>query len=136
MEASNPNQSSRSDAGKWQSMKSPLKKFIEITQNIIIEATDVPVNQRDHVVLQIENMLTERENVLAEIKPPFSSEDLDLSESLPTINKQLDEAMRKLQKEVQKDLQEIEAKKTSYKKYINPYEAAEANDGAFYDKRK
>ena len=113
-----------------------LKKFIVVTEEIITCATNVKQETRDQDIAKINELLDQLEDILAKIIPPFSKDELNLCEQLPAMNKRLEDAMTALQAMIQKDLQEVGTKKSTFMKYVNPYEATQTHDGAFYDKRK
>ena len=113
-----------------------LKKFIVVTEEIITCATNVKQETRDQDIAKINELLDQREDILAKIIPPFSKDELNLCEQLPSMNKRLEDAMTALQAMIQKDLQEVGTKKSTFMKYVNQYEATQTHDGAFYDKRK
>ena len=81
-----------------------LKKFIVVTEEIITCATNVKQETRDQDIAKINELLDQREDILAKIIPPFSKDELNLCEQLPSMNKRLEDAMTALQAMIQKDL--------------------------------
>ncbi|MGD6842954.1 hypothetical protein ACQCVH_10600 [Bacillus infantis] len=89
---------------------------------------------RNSVIKEIEALLSERDSLLQNIKPPFSSEELVMGKQINEWNQTIDKRLEILFSLVKADIQQTQKKKTNMVKYSNPYEGHQL-DGVFYDKR-
>jgi flagellar protein FliT len=91
--------------------------------------------ERDEKILQIEELLAQRETLLKDMSGPYSDEEKELGKQILILNEKLDEYLKKEKVEIQIDINNLNKKKESNNKYANPYENV-STDGMFYDKRK
>jgi len=117
-------------------MMGAMEECLSVTEKLIQAAQSSGDALRDSSIGEIEKLLGKREALLAQIRPPFSESEQALGEKLLEQDRQLTEALKEFQFEIKKDMTELEHKKTSAAKYVNPYAATRQHDGAFYDKRK
>nr|WP_285890912.1 flagellar protein FliT [Mesobacillus subterraneus] len=96
----------------------------------VLESAD----ERDGKISRVEALLDERENLMNEMVPPFSPDEVEVGKKLVLLNSKLMQLLQKEKVLVQKDIKNLQAKKESNSKYINPYENL-STDGVFYDKR-
>ncbi|MEN8701699.1 hypothetical protein [Bacillus infantis] len=91
-------------------------------------------SERNTVIKEIEALLSERNSLIQNIKPPFSSEELAMGKQINEWNQSIDKRLRTLFTLIKADIQQTQKKKTNVVKYSNPYEDYQI-DGIFYDKR-
>lgn len=115
---------------------SAIKQYAEVTEKLIHLAKSVQASDREAVIDEIEVLLDQREHLLLLIRGPYSSADQALGKKLLKLNKELEVHLGNVRMLIQKDLNELEQKKTSAERYANPYAATQQIDGMFYDKRK
>ncbi len=110
----------------------PVSQFYARTAELIsvLESAD----ERDGKISRVEALLNERENLMKEMVPPFSADEVEVGKKLVQLNSRLMQLLQKEKVLVQKDIKNLQAKKESNSKYINPYENL-STDGVFYDKR-
>lgn len=113
---------------------SAVKQFFQLTNELIdrIESTD---DDRDGKIEQIKKILDKREQVMREIIPPYTSEEMELGNRLVQMNERVSQLLQYEKASIQKDIKGLHTKKESNNKYVNPYQNLAA-DGMFYDKRK
>ncbi|WP_409295713.1 flagellar protein FliT [Peribacillus sp. SCS-26] len=91
--------------------------------------------KREEQVTEIERILEERQSLLAAATAPFSDEEKTTGLLLIGLEKQVNDKMAQIKREIQQDIKKLQQKKLGSQKYINPYQGL-ATDGYFYDKRK
>src|SRR5690606_22283941 len=121
-------------SGKRESM-SAVQECLAVTKALVDILKNKSDSSRDEAISQMEKMLAEREELLPEIRPPFSSQDEAAGKELLKLNEELAFLLERLNKNIIRDLNAIELKKTSAARYNNPYTKVQ-NDGVFYDKRR
>jgi flagellar protein FliT len=104
------------------------EKLLQVCQQSFEES------ERSSVIKGIEALLSERDSLLQNIKPPFSSEELAMGKQINVWNQIIDKRLKNLFSLVKADIQQTQKKKTNMVKYSNPYEGHQL-DGVFYDKR-
>jgi flagellar protein FliT len=90
--------------------------------------------RREEVIKKIDSLLQERESLLQGIKSPFTLEEKEMGQRILTWNVKIDEKLIDLRNEIKKDMNNVNKKKSTAKKYNNPYESIQS-DGFFYDKK-
>jgi flagellar protein FliT len=106
----------------------------DLTNDLLQLVQSFNEENRDDVINQIEELLEKRQDILQQIKPPFSNEENALGQEIVKMNRTLDTKLILISNEVQRDMNGLNKKKVSAKKYTNPYESVNF-DGMFYDKR-
>ncbi|WP_071460818.1 hypothetical protein [Bacillus massilinigeriensis] len=91
--------------------------------------------ERDEKIAAIENLLEQRESLLGSIRPPFTTEEAELGRRLVFLERKLEDLLSKEFSAIQFDIRELQNKKESNRRYINPYGNLSV-DGVFYDQRK
>jgi flagellar protein FliT len=93
-----------------------------------------PKDERDNVIIKINEFLVKREILLKEMKGPYSLEEQKLGKEMIELEKRFHEIFATIKLEIQKDFLAAKNKKKNTPKYINPYTNV-FNEGAYYDKR-
>lgn len=132
MEAGHPGESPKAVCRGWKSLVGPVGLFYERTEELIaiLESAD----DRDGKISSVEALLDERENLMKEMVPPFSADEVEVGKKLVQLNSRLMQLLQKEKVHIQKDIKNLQAKKESNNKYVNPYNNL-STDGVFYDKR-
>ena len=112
-----------------------VQKCLIITRDLISEIKNIDETKREETIDRIEDLLAQREELLPAINPPFSAQEQAAGKDLLKLNKELAFLLEDLNKNIIRDLNAIELKKTSAARYTNPYTKVQ-NDGVFYDKRQ
>lgn len=113
---------------------SAVIQFYQLTTDLIqlLENTDV---ERDDKIAMVEELLNQRETLIGAIRPPFTPDEMEIGKKLNQLNGRLSQLLKVEKAAVQKDIKDLQNKKESNAKYVNPYQSL-ATDGMFYDKRK
>ncbi len=106
--------------------------FYERTAELI--AILESAGERDGKISRVEALLDERESLMKEMLPPFSPDEVEVGKKLVQLNSRLMQLLQKEKVLIQKDIKNLQAKKESNNKYVNPYDNL-STDGVFYDKR-
>lgn len=113
---------------------SAVKQFYQLTIELI-QLIEKPQEGRDDKITQVEAFLNQREHLMKDINPPYTTEETVLGKEIVKLNTRLAQLLQGEKASIQKDIKELQVKKDSNTKYINPYQSL-ATDGMFYDKRK
>ncbi len=134
MEGSDSDESSKTICTKWSGVMEELKQFHALTVELVGLLSNMFKADREENINKISQLLDRREILMGSIHPPFSEKEKKVGRQLLQLNKQVDELLLSQKKEIQRDINELNAKKKSSNKYTNPYESFTI-DGAFYDKK-
>ena len=113
---------------------SAVQEFYEATIELI-QILQKPQSERDEKILKVEELLEKREVLMKEIIPPYTPEEAELGKQVVQVNARLEELLGAEKVSIQKDIKNLQAKKESNTKYVNPYQNL-STDGMFYDKKK
>ncbi|MFJ7752893.1 flagellar protein FliT [Peribacillus muralis] len=111
-----------------------IQAFHDLTAELLAVLEDMTNAEREDKIRNITELIDRRDEVLAQIKPPFTAVEQQLGRRTMLLNQQVDSLLMLQKQEIQRDIQEINKKKKSSNKYTNPYESLSI-DGMFYDKR-
>ncbi|CAH0237460.1 hypothetical protein SRABI96_02839 [Peribacillus sp. Bi96] len=111
-----------------------IQTFHDLTAELLAVLEDQAMAERDDKIERIIQLIDQRDELLSQIKPPFTGEEQQLGRATMLLNQQVDRLLMLQKQEIQRDIQEINKKKQSSNKYTNPYENLTI-DGMFYDKR-
>lgn len=112
-----------------------LQSFHDISTELLTVLQDQKIADRDERIDRIMQLLDQREELLSQIQPPFSDEEIQLGRQSMILNQHLDQLLLLQKQEIQRDIKELNQKKKTSNKYTNPYENL-STDGMFYDKKK
>ncbi|MBS4174145.1 flagellar protein FliT [Bacillus sp. FJAT-49736] len=105
-----------------------------LTEELITVLKKVTSDSRDKTIESMQELLAKREQLLPLIKPPFSEQEALVGKKLIVQQQELDRLLLNIKQDIQKDMNGLTKKKSSMKRYINPYENMQT-DGFFLDKR-
>lgn len=111
---------------------STVSQFYQRTEELvrILESNE----ERDGKIEQVQTLLEEREHLMKEMIPPFTPDEAEVGRRLIPLNTRLMQLLQTEKAMVQKEIKNLQAKKESNTKYVNPYQNL-STDGMFYDKR-
>lgn len=93
-----------------------------------------PKNERDNLILKINQFLAKRELLIKEMKGPYTPVEQLLGKQMIEIDQNLQGIFQSIKQEIQQDFLAAKNKKKHTPKYINPYTNV-FNEGAYLDKR-
>jgi flagellar protein FliT len=134
VEAGHPAEPPKAAQPGWHGVVSPVKKFYEATIELI-QILQSPQGERNEKITKVEELLDKREVLMKELVPPYTPEEMELGKQLVELNSRFEQLLKTEKVSIQKDIKNLQAKKESNTKYVNPYQNL-STDGMFYDKRK
>ncbi|WP_253718576.1 flagellar protein FliT [Weizmannia acidilactici] len=111
-----------------------LTTCLKLTEDLLEEFNKG--QSREELIGNINRLLDKRGALLASLKPPFSPEEQLLGKKIAALDKRLKPLLEETLLEIRQDIKQTVKKKTSMKKYINPYQSLQLNDGRFYDRKR
>lgn len=109
-------------------------QFYDLTIKLIQLLEKYP-GKRDDKIAQIEMILSQREELMKVMVPPFTHEEVEVGKNIIQLNSRLTQLLQSEKTTIQKELKDLKKKKETSIKYVNPYQNL-LTDGMFYDKRK
>ncbi len=91
-------------------------------------------NDRDSLILKINEFLAKREILLKDMKGPYTAEEKQLGLQMIEDEQKIHALLYSLKSEIQQDFSSAKNIKKNAPKYINPYSNM-FTEGAYYDKR-
>lgn len=113
----------------------PVKDFYLTTKELIQLIEEKKVDDRVKRIAEIERLLAKRDACLKEVKKPLTDGEKILAQQAVQLNEKLVILLNEEKIGIQQDIRQLNIKKESNRKYVNPY-ASLQTDGAFFDKRK
>lgn len=111
-----------------------VQRVYDITAKLIEFLETSAETDRDEKIKLIEDVLEEREHFIQQLAGPYTDEENELGSQLVDLNEKLAILLNKVKQDIQKDIKELNRKKQSNQKYVNPYQNL-STDGMFYDKK-
>ena len=118
-------------------MNQSILRLEEVSDKLLqlLKSVSFADEQREQDITKIEELLTEREGIIASIDSPAkTAEELAAAKSLVQMNKEIIANLDLLKGKVKLDIDKMTLKKKMNRKYDNPYDMT-TNEGAFIDKR-
>ncbi|KUP05699.1 hypothetical protein Q73_12825 [Bacillus coahuilensis m2-6] len=113
-----------------------IKECFRLTKELYeLLKISISTEERDQKIERITELLAKREEILPRLQKPSSLKEGEMAKQIVAMNTFVDQKLKVLQGEIQRDRNNLKKKKTGAKKYTNPYENMQF-DGMFYDKRK
>lgn len=114
-----------------------LDELNRVTQKLAqLLEQPVTVKNRDQMLNEINQFLDQRENLLKDIKPPYSETDAKTAQSIMEKDKEIQLKLDHLFLELKSELRDVKRQKSSSEKYLDPYRHVASNDGTYWDKKK
>ncbi|MCJ7840175.1 hypothetical protein MUB24_04460 [Lederbergia sp. NSJ-179] len=113
-----------------------VKKCLALTEQIIVLVKITNDDQREPIIERIEDLLSQRSALFAELRAPYTMEEQKMGKELLALDQEMNAALNHFLKTIQTDMQTLERKKKSAAHYSNPYAATDGLDGMFYDRRQ
>lgn len=90
---------------------SAVQECLRLTEELLVILRHPNSTERDRLIHKIEETLTRRENLLPQIKPPFSEEDIIAGKKLVDLNNELSFLLESVNSHILRELNELELKK-------------------------
>lgn len=116
---------------------SAFNQFYQLTEQLYhLVSQPLATDARDERIEKITSLLEKREQLLPEIKPPFTSSEGELFQHIQTWDDVITAKFTGLKTQIQQDMIQAKKSKKTTQQYVNPYQNVSTSDGMFYDKRK
>jgi flagellar protein FliT len=109
-----------------------VSQFYELTVELIRILSSA--KERDGKIDRVQSLLDQRESLMKEMVPPYTPDEVEVGQKLIQLNSRLMQLLQTEKILIQKDIKDLQTKKESNTKYVNPYQNL-STDGMFYDKR-
>jgi flagellar protein FliT len=115
---------------------SVVSELYSVTKELY-ELLEQPTSKekRDETIEAIQRLLSQRDELIQQLRPPYSEEEQELGMQMVSLNEAIAEKLQQLKQQIQQDLKAIKQKKMANQNYMNPYQSL-AIDGMFYDKKR
>lgn len=91
---------------------SAVKQAYELTEKLIeLTNQSITIEDRDQRIEQITELLSKRDDLLSDIKPPFSEEENQLGKQMAIWNEQILSKFIELKKQIQMDLTQLKKRR-------------------------
>lgn len=116
---------------------SVLSDLYQITKELFEHLTKpLPKDEgREEYIERIDTYLGKRETLLNELEMPEGEQAKTFAIELIEMNQQINLRLKAVQDEIRMDINQLKKRKTTGKKYENPYEGP-TMDGVFFDSKK
>ncbi|SDC58348.1 flagellar protein FliT [Pelagirhabdus alkalitolerans] len=111
-----------------------LKTITDSLENLVNKP--VSSKDRDIVIEQIQDKLTQRQKVIDQLKTPQTDDDKKLGQDILKKDRVIQEKVQELLLDVKKDMNKHKKHKNTSTKYLNPYQHVSVKDGSYWDKKK
>ncbi|SDK04286.1 hypothetical protein [Sediminibacillus albus] len=114
-----------------------LQSFYDVTEELHQQISDdIPIDKREEAIARIEQVLEEREELLKDIKPPYSEEEMETGRALLPLNRDIQDKLKQLLILLRTEMKTVKKQRSSSSKYKNPYKNVSNFDGMFLDHKK
>ena len=110
-----------------------VRELYEVTLRLI-NVLEGQLDREDKIIM-IEDTLELREDMLKNVKTPYTEEEQLLGTQLIELNNKLEILLAAEKLLIQKDIRDLIERKKNSQKYANPYQSL-STDGMFYDGKK
>src|SRR5699024_7667665 len=115
-----------------------LQALYDLSVNMLTSLEKVPVDieEREQVVELVQSFIEKREQLLRQIKGPYSEGEMQLDKQLIHLDEQITHKMNDLLQQIQIDMKKVKEKKKLNRSYINPYGNIKTTDGMYLDSKQ
>ncbi|MCZ0754399.1 flagellar protein FliT [Anoxybacillus sp. J5B_2022] len=116
---------------------SVVAELWEVTKTLVaLLEKPVAKEAREETIAAVEQWLERREELIAQLSPPYSEEEQRLGQEIVALNRTIGQKLTQLKQQIQQDLRALKQKKKANENYTNPYQETFSMDGMFYDKKR
>lgn len=113
-----------------------LHELYKITMQMVKVLKNTEETSRDKTIDTMNELIEERDQVIANIKAPYSEEEMKIGQQVVKLNEQIKVNMDKLYENVKSDMKKIKQQKKLNRTYINPYGPIKTTDGMYVDNKQ
>lgn len=112
---------------------SKLQQLHDETKNMLHRFEKI--EDREQLIVDFEKFVEKREQLIKNIRPPFSEAEKEIGQKLVELDQQLKQYADKFLSKFKSEINELGKKRESNKKYVNPYADVYNQSGSFIDKK-
>lgn len=90
---------------------------------------------RDQMMMEMNQLLDEREKVFKQLQPPYTASDRKMGQKILRLNEEVEKKMQKVFHELRNELQIVKKHKKSNQSYLNPFKDTQNVDGVLLDRK-
>lgn len=114
-----------------------LEPVYEITEEMMeLVNQDITAKDRESVIEKLNELLLRREKMIHSISEPYSLEEKQLGERLIPLNESVHKKMKRIFTNLKEEMQQMQKKKSTNQRYVNPYRNVQVMDGMYMDRKK
>ncbi len=117
-------------------MTGHLLKLYDVSVELKKLSESINRTNRDEALPKVNELINERENLIKDIKGPYTDEEKLIGQKIVKINEEIQKSMEILLTNVKKDIVQLKKNKSSNLSYINPYGETETTDGVYLDSKQ
>jgi len=106
------------------------EKMLQLLESLKTEETE-----RDDTIAEIDKLIHKRERLIAELKAPYTNEEMAAGRKIIVLNEQLEKEMNLLFNEIKLDMKKVKQSKGQNYSYLNPYGKMKTTDGMYVDNK-
>lgn len=100
-----------------------------------LQGSDKENTDRNQVIEKVQAHIARRDELLAEIKEPYTNEEMKIGKQIVILNEEIKKRMNHLFQEIKKDMKQVRQRKEQNYSYINPYGKVSTMDGLYMDRK-
>lgn len=115
-----------------------LEELLEMTTEMVdvLEQYEKQSIDRSTTIEKMTTLIERRDEIMNELKPPYTDEEMEIGKKVIELNEQITEKMEHIYKLVKEDMSKVKKKKAYNPSYINPYGNLRTTDGLYIDSKK
>src|SRR5690625_2584914 len=102
-------------------MMATLQKIYQMTEQLFFLFDQQERQNRTPILERMNILIEERERLLKQLSPPYTTEETALGKQIIELNDQVQEKMNRFQNQLKKDMIKMNKQKQSAQGYYNPY---------------
>jgi flagellar protein FliT len=119
---------------RWKSVMSAVQQCYDLTKKLY-DRVSSSHKVEDKEIKIIDHLIEQRGQILSSVQPPYTEKEQALGRQIVQWNTIIDRKLVVFRDDIKREMNGMNKKKTTAKKYSNPYENMQTG-GYFYDKKK
>src|SRR5690625_4418370 len=101
----------------------------------LLESLKSKETERNDTIAEIDKLIHKRERLIAELKAPYTNEEMATGRKIIVLNEQVEKEMNLLFNEIKLDMKKVNQSKGPNYSYLNPYGNIKTTDGMYVDNK-
>jgi len=116
-------------------MTNRVQHIYDLTKDIVSLLNNHEI-EREQMISELTELLQKREQLLENLKSPYTEAEQNIGEEIVELNKTIDTKVEQLFTDIKSDLNKVKQKKSLNLSYINPYGNIKTTDGMYLDSKQ